>query len=57
MRDASTQARAFEVVDIELEERAKLRKLLVQLGSAPKQSTAQGRSRRGARTFSTGKDS
>lgn len=54
VRDANTQARAFEVVDMELEERSKLRKLLVQLGSAQKQSTAQARSRRGARTIPTG---
>jgi hypothetical protein len=51
VRDANTQARAFEVVDIDLEERAKLRKLLVQLGSnAQKNSTPQERSR-GPRTI------
>jgi hypothetical protein len=50
VRDANTQARAFEVVDIDLEERAKLRKLLVQLGNAQKQSTSQERSR-GPRTI------
>jgi hypothetical protein len=55
VRDANTQARTFEVVDMELEERAKLRKLLVQLGSTQKQSTPQERSRRGTRTIlSTG---
>ena len=54
VRDANTQARAFEVVEMDLEERAKLRKLLVQLGSAPKQTTAQERSRRGTRTIPTG---
>jgi hypothetical protein len=54
VRDANTQARAFEVVDMELEERAKLRKLLVQLGSAGKQTSAQERSRRGTRTIPTG---
>ncbi|HKV03870.1 MAG TPA: hypothetical protein VJO53_02055 [Candidatus Acidoferrales bacterium] len=53
VRDANTQARAFEVVDMELEERAKLRKLLVQLGSAPKKTTPQERNRRGTRTIST----
>ena len=52
VRDANTQARAFEVVDIDLEERAKLRRLLVQLGNAQKQSTPQERSR-GPRTFLT----
>ena len=54
VRDANTQARAFEVVDMDLEERAKLRRLLVELGSTPRQSTPQERSRRGTRTFSTG---
>jgi hypothetical protein len=51
VRDANTQARAFEVVDIDLDERAKLRKLLVQLGSAVKASTPEERSRRGTRTI------
>ncbi len=50
VRDANTQARAFEVVDINLDERAKLRKLLVQLGNAQKESTPHGRSR-GPRTI------
>jgi len=54
VRDANTQARAFEVVDMDLEERAKLRRLLVQLGNAQKQTTAQERIRRGTRTFLTG---
>ncbi|MBZ5693773.1 MAG: hypothetical protein LAN36_00280 [Acidobacteriia bacterium] len=54
VRDANTQARAFEVVDMDLEERAKLRKLLVQLGSASKQTTPQERNRRGGRTIPTG---
>ena len=51
VRDANTQARAFEVVDMDLEERAKLRKLLVQLGNAQKQSTSKERSRRSQRTI------
>ncbi|HYL86910.1 MAG TPA: hypothetical protein VE263_21980, partial [Candidatus Angelobacter sp.] len=46
VRDANTQARAFEVVDIDLEERAKLRKLLVQLGNVQKQTTPKERSKR-----------
>jgi hypothetical protein len=54
VRDANTQARAFEVVDMDLEERSKLRKLLVQLGSAQKQSTSQERTRKGTRTIPTG---
>jgi hypothetical protein len=53
VRDANTQARAFEVVDMELEERAKLRKLLVQLGTALKASTSKERTRRTSRTIST----
>jgi hypothetical protein len=51
VRDANTQARAFEVVDMDLEERAKLRKLLVQLGNAQKQSTPKERNRRSTRTI------
>ena len=51
VRDANTQARAFEVVDIDLEERAKLRKLLVQAGSLGKQTTSQERKRTGLRTI------
>jgi hypothetical protein len=49
VRDANTQARAFEVVDVDLEERAKLRKLLVQLGNAQKQTSPKERTRRGTR--------
>jgi hypothetical protein len=53
VRDANTQARAFEVVDMELEERAKLRKLLVQLGSVLKATTSKERTRRTGRTISS----
>ncbi|MGA7187289.1 MAG: hypothetical protein WA690_01070 [Candidatus Acidiferrales bacterium] len=49
VRDANTQARAFEVVDVDLEERAKLRKLLVQLGNAQKQTSPKERTRRSTR--------
>jgi hypothetical protein len=49
VRDANTQARAFEVVDMELEERSKLRKLLVQLGNSQKQTSPKERARRGTR--------
>ncbi len=49
VRDANTQARAFEVVDVDLEERSKLRKLLVQLGNAQKQTSPKERTRRGTR--------
>jgi hypothetical protein len=51
IRDANTQARAFEVVDMELDERGKLRKLLVQMGNAPKDSKPQDRNPRGPRTI------
>ena len=51
VRDANTQARAFEVVEMDLEERAKLRRLLVALGNIQKQSTPKDRSRRGTRAI------
>ena len=53
VRDANTQARAFEVVDMELEERSKLRKLLVSLGNVMKQTSPKARVRRGTRTLIT----
>lgn len=51
VRDANTQARAFEVVEMDLEERSKLRKILVQLGNAQKQTTPKERNRRAVRTI------
>jgi hypothetical protein len=57
VRDANTQARAFEVVEMDLEERAKLRKLLVQLGNIQKRSSSQERSRHGMRTLLIGGNS
>ncbi len=54
VRDANAQARAFELVEIELEERAKLRKLLVQSGNIQKQSRSEERSRRSTRAFIIG---
>jgi hypothetical protein len=51
VRDANTQARAFEVVDMDLEERAKLRKILVQIGNIQKQTTPKERNRRATRTI------
>lgn len=51
IRDANTQARAFEVIEMDLEERAKLRKMLVQLGNAPKEAKPQSRNKRGQRTI------
>ncbi len=49
VRDANTQARAFEVVEMDLEERAKLRKLLVQMGNTQKQSSPKERTHGAAR--------
>ena len=54
VRDANTQARAFEVVEMDLEERAKLRKLLVHLGSLQRESRPDERSRKSTRTFIIG---
>ncbi len=54
VRDANTEARAFEVVDMDLTERAKLRRLLVQLGGAEKSVSAEQRSRHGGRTIIVG---
>jgi hypothetical protein len=51
VRDANTQARAFEVVDINLDERGKLRKLLVQAGNQSKQTTSLERKRSAVRTI------
>ena len=54
VRDANTQARAFEVVDMDLDDRSKLRKLLIQLGNSQNRSTPRERSRRGSRTILSG---
>lgn len=54
VRDANTEARAFEVVDMDLTERAKLRRLLVQLGGTEKPVTAEQRNRHGGRTIVIG---
>jgi hypothetical protein len=51
VRDANTQARAFEVVDIDLEERAKLRRILAQLGSTLKEASPNDRNRRSTRAI------
>jgi hypothetical protein len=53
VRNAIAQARAFELVDIDLEERAKLRKLLLQSGNRQKDSSPEERSRRGTGTIIT----
>jgi hypothetical protein len=51
VRDANTQARAFEVVEMELDERAKLRRLLIQIGNVQKETSPNERSRRATRTI------
>ncbi|MGB8849002.1 MAG: hypothetical protein WCC76_04750, partial [Candidatus Acidiferrales bacterium] len=53
VRDANMHARAFEVVDMDLEERARLRKLLVQIGSLLKAASADNRGRNRGRTILT----
>ncbi len=49
VRGARPQAMAFEFVDIELDERARLRKLLLELGGLPQASNISNRSRRQSR--------
>ncbi|MGB9402355.1 MAG: hypothetical protein WCA98_02365 [Candidatus Acidiferrales bacterium] len=51
VRDANTQARAFEVVDMDLEDRAKLRRLLVHIGSILKATSPDNRNRNRTRTL------
>jgi hypothetical protein len=53
VRGARPQAMAFEFVEIELDERARLRKLLLELGGLPQQSTVSSRSRRQSRIAMT----
>jgi hypothetical protein len=49
VRGARPQAMAFEFVDMDLEERARLRKLLLELGSLPPSAAAVNRARRRGR--------
>src|SRR5271157_182919 len=49
VRGARPQAMAFEFVDMELDERARLRKLLLELGGLPQPSNVGNRSRRQSR--------
>lgn len=49
VRDARSQNMGFEIVDMELEERYRLRKLLVELGGSPVPASAKSRSRRRGR--------
>ena len=53
VRDANMHARAFELIDIDLEERARLRKLLVQIGSVLKAASSDNRGRNRGRTILT----
>jgi hypothetical protein len=49
VRGARPQAMAFEFVDMELDERSRLRKLLLELGGLPQSSQVTNRSRRQSR--------
>jgi hypothetical protein len=49
VRGARPQAMAFEFVDMELDERARLRKLLLELGGLPQPGQVMNRTRRQAR--------
>jgi len=53
VRGARPQAMAFELVDMELDERARLRKLLLELGGLPQPSNVNNRSRRQSRVAVT----
>jgi len=54
VRDARSQTRAFEVANMDLDERAKLRRLLVQLGGQAATGSPEGRKRKGSRLVSGG---
>jgi hypothetical protein len=49
VRGARPQAMAFEFVDMDLDERARLRKLLLELGGLPQPAQVNNRSRRQGR--------
>jgi hypothetical protein len=49
VRGARPQAMAFEFVDMELDERSRLRKLLLELGGLPQPSNVGSRSKRPGR--------
>jgi hypothetical protein len=53
VRGARPQAMAFEFVEMELDERARLRKLLLELGGLPQTSNVSNRSRRQSRVAIT----
>jgi len=54
IRRATPQGVTFEIVDIDLEERTKLRKLLVQLGDDPKRAGFEDQNAVGQQTISVG---
>jgi len=49
VRGARPQAMAFELVEMDLDERSRLRKLLLELGGLPQASSVNNRSRRQSR--------
>jgi hypothetical protein len=51
VRGARPQAMAFEFVEMDLDERSRLRKMLLELGGLPQPSTVTNRSRRQGRVF------
>jgi len=53
VRGARPQAMAFEFVDMELEDRSRLRKLLAEIGGAPVPAQASNRVRRRGRVAMT----
>jgi hypothetical protein len=53
VRGARPQAMAFEFVDMELDERLRLRKLLLELGGLPQSANVNNRSRRQSRVALT----
>jgi hypothetical protein len=54
VRDSNTQARTFEVVEIDLDERNKLRHLLLQMGGAPLKASVESRKKTRGRELIVG---
>jgi hypothetical protein len=54
VRDSNTQARTFEVVEIDLDERNKLRHLLLQMGGAPLKGSVESRKKTRGRELIVG---
>jgi hypothetical protein len=53
VRGARPQAMAFEIVDMDMDERSRLRKLLLELGGLPQPAAVSNRSRRQGRVALT----